>query len=169
MQVSPRQTPRTSGAYVGAALLIVIGQIALVSNLSGIRDFGEVVPLGIGLAFMVAYAMTRRYGYLVPGGIVTGIGGGILAGWVVGASDNGIYVVLAGGLGFLLIYTADVLVARVTRRWWPVIPGAAMLLIGGGMATQNEGLIKDIGLWSPLVLIAIGVWILVARSRAEKI
>jgi hypothetical protein len=101
-------------------------------------------------------------------GILTGLGSGILAAWLVGVSDSGIYVVLAGGLGFLLIYAVDVLVTRVTARWWPVVPGAATLLISGGMATQNEGLIRDVGLWSPLVLIVIGVWILVARSRAAK-
>jgi hypothetical protein len=75
---------------------------------------------------------------------------------------------LAGGLGFLLIYVVDVVVSRVTQRWWPVIPGAAILVITGGAATQNQGLIRDIGLWSPLVLVVIGVWMLVARSRAIR-
>ncbi len=32
-------------------------------------------------------------------GILTGLGSGILAAWLVGVSDSGIYVVLAGGLG----------------------------------------------------------------------
>jgi hypothetical protein len=168
MQISPRQTSHPSGAYVGGAVLIVIGLLALVSNLSGINDIGEAIPLGIGLAFIAAYAMTRHYGFLVPGGILTGIGSGILAAFVVGVTDNGTYVVLGGGLGFLLIYAVDLLVTQVTLRWWPVIPGAAMLVIAGGMATQNQGLIRDMGLWSPLVLVVIGVWILVARSRAAK-
>lgn len=167
-QVSPQQTSRPSGGYAGAAVLIVIGLIALAANLSGISNIGDAVPLGIGLVFLVAYAMTRHYGFLVPGGILTGIGSGLLAASLIGVSDNGTYVVLGGGLGFLLIYALDVLAARVTRRWWPLVPGTAMVLIAGGMATQNEGLMRQIGNWSPLVLVAIGIWLLVARSRTAK-
>ncbi len=168
MQVSPSRTPRASGAYVGGAVLIVIGLVALFSNLTGIEKAGDAIPLGIGLAFMVAYAMTRSYGFLVPGAILTGVGSGILAASLAGANDNGVYVGIAGGLGFLLIYAIDILVSRVTQRWWPVIPGAAMLVITGETASRSGGLIGDIGLWSPLLLVVIGVWILIARGRSAK-
>ncbi len=124
--------------------------------------------LGLRVVFLFAYAMTRSYGFLVPGGILTGVGAGILAASLAGASDNQIYVGVAGGLGFLSIYALDVLVSKVTRRWWPVIPGAVMLVMSGGLASQQVGLIRDVGLWSPVVLIVIGIGILVSRSRTAK-
>lgn len=171
MAVTPNQAPpalgghRGSGAYVGAAILIVIGTLALVGNLYGSQYTDQAIPLGIGLAFLVAYALTRQYGFLVPGGIVTGIGAGLFAATVAGASDNGPYVVLAGGLGFLAIFALDAVVTRSANRWWPVIPGGAMILSGSAMATQNEGLIRQIGTWSPLLLVLLGLWILIARAR----
>ena len=168
MQGTPKRTPRTSGANVGAALLIVIGVTALVANVLGDKIGGDVVPLGIGVAFLVAYALTRHYGFLVAGGILTGVGGGVLAASLAGASDSGVYVVLAGGLGFVLVYAVDASTTGIAARWWPLIPGGAMLLVAGGMATRNEGVMRQIGIWSPLVLVLIGVWILIARSRTER-
>jgi len=36
------------------------------------------------------------------------------------------------------------------------------------MATKNSGLLQQLGLWSPGVLIAVGVWILIARGRGIR-
>lgn len=166
-QVNPKDN-RNSGALVGAVLLIVIGAGALVANLGGGKAGENAIPLAIGVAFMVAYALTRRYGYLVPGGILSGIGAGILAAFLVGATDSGPYAVIGGGLGFVLIYAIDLLASGQRAHWWPVIPGGVMLLVGGGLATNNEGLISRVGTWSPLLLVALGVWILVARGRLVR-
>ena len=165
---APATKPQGRGSIVGAVLLIVIGLVALVANLSGIQNAGDAIPLAVGLAFLAAYALTRAYGLLVAGGIVAGFGAGILAASLAGVTDNGFYVVLGGGLGFLLIYGVDVLVTRLTARWWPVLPGTAMVLIAGGIATGDQGLIREVGLWSPVILVVIGAWILLARSRAIK-
>jgi hypothetical protein len=166
METQPKQTDtRNSGAFVGAALLIVIGVGALVANLGGGRTGEDAIPLAIGVAFMVAYALTRRYGYLVAGGILSGIGSGILTASLLGVTDSGPYAVIGGGLGFLLIYGLDLLSSGPRAHWWPVIPGSLMILIGGGLATDNEGFIRQVGIWSPLLLVALGVWILVTRGR----
>ena len=125
---------RNSGDYIGATLLIVIGICALVANLWGKKYVEESIPLAIGVAFLVAYGLTRRYGYLVPGGILSGVGAGVLTSSLLNASDGGPYTVIGGGLGFLLIFCVDTLVSRGTMRWWPVIPGGLMVLtsLGGG-------------------------------------
>jgi hypothetical protein len=164
MDTSPKQT-RNSGTYVGAAILILVGLFALMANLGGPRIGEEAIPLAIGIAFMVAYAFTRRYGYLVPGGILTGVGGGILVASLLGLSDNGPLAVIGGGLGFLLIYAVDVARSGLAARWWPIVPGALMVLIGAGTAAQNQGWVQQVGTWSPLLLIVLGIWIIVARGR----
>jgi hypothetical protein len=156
---------RNSGAYVGATLLIVIGVFAFAANIWGSRFLYESIPLAIGIAFLVAYTLTRQYGFLVPGGILSGAGAGVLASSLLNGLDGGPYVVIGGGIGFLLIFCVDMLVSRHTMRWWPVIPGGLMVLIGAGSAGENQGFIKQLEIWSPLLLIAVGVLILIARRR----
>ncbi len=168
MQVQPRQTPRASGSYAAALILIVIGVAALVSNLSG-SDLGfRVVLIAIGLAFFGTYAVTRKYGFLVPGGILTGLGAGVLVESYAGPGTNGIYAALGLAIGFFLIYAVDAVVARGSARWWPLIPGGVMLLAVGAGATDQQGFIKQVALWSPAILIVIGVWLLLVRGRTRK-
>jgi hypothetical protein len=164
LDTTPRHT-RNSGAYVGAALLILIGLFALMANLGGPRIGEEAIPFAIGIAFMVAYAITLRYGYLVPGGILTGVGGGIWIASLLGVSDQGPYAVIGGGLGFLSIYVLDVARSGLAARWWPIVPGALMVLIGAGTAAQNQGWAQQVGTWAPVLLIALGLWIIIARGR----
>lgn len=166
MSTSPHQM-RRSRSFVGPVILIVIGLGALVSNLGGDWFAGSFVPLAIGFAFLVAYAASRKYGYLVPGGILTGIGASLLAASVfrVTDTDAGAYAAIGGGIGFLLIYALDLLVSASAHRWWPVIPGSLTVVAGAGMMSGSQELIRQLGLWSPVLLIALGVVILVARLR----
>jgi len=154
-----------SGAIVVAALLIVVGFCALFGNLVNERIGADMIPLGIGLAFLVAYFATRRYGFLVPGAIVTGVGAGLALADAIGTTDNGAIVVVAGGLGFLAIYFIDLLFARETNRWWPAIPGGLMMLAGAASATDAAWGTQVAKVAVPLVLIALGVVLLVTRVR----
>jgi hypothetical protein len=153
---------------VGATLLIVIGLCALVANLWGSKYVYESIPLAIGVAFLVAYALTRQYGFLVPGAILFGVGAGLLASSLLNASDGGPYVVIGGGIGFLLIFCVDMLVSGNTNCWWPVIPGGLMVLVGAGTAGENQGFIRQLEVWSPILLVALGVFILVAHLRQPR-
>lgn len=163
-----RDSGRNSGAYVGATILIVIGVCALVANLGGSTYVYESIPLAIGVAFLVAYALTRRYGFLVPGGILSGVGAGVLTSSILNVSDGGPYVLIGGGIGFLLIFCVDALVSRSTARWWPVIPGGLMLLAGGGTLSQSNDFRRQFEIIAPLLLIGLGVLILLSRTRQTK-
>ena len=156
---------RNPGAYVGAAILIVIGLTALIANLGGEKYAYEAIPFGIGAAFLVAYALTRQYGYLVPGAILTGVGAGVLGASLFNAADGGPYGAIGAGIGFLLIFGVDMLVSRETTRWWPTIPGALMILVGAGAAGQDQEFFRQIQIWSPALLIVLGVLLLVTRVR----
>jgi hypothetical protein len=160
---------RNSGAYVGATILIVIGLFALIGNLGGNQYFGESIPLGIGVAFLAAYALTRRFGFLVPGGILTGVGTGLLLSTLAGSSDGGPFTVIGGGVGFLLIFCIDMLVTHQTTRWWPVIPGSLMVVIGAGTTTGNEEVWRQVQVWSPVMLIVLGILLLLTRIRQQKL
>ena len=155
----------TSGAVVGGALLVVVGLLALVANLGGDKLIYESIPLAIGAAFGVAYAFTRKYGFLVPAGILMGVGGGLVAADLLNQPDAGPYVGIAGGLGFLAVFVVDMLVSGTPTRWWPVIPGAVMLFAGAAAASESNADLKALQIWSPVLLIALGVLILLTRIR----
>jgi uncharacterized membrane protein len=167
MEIRPKQA-RSSSSYVAAVLLIVIGLGVLVNNLGGGRFGGSFVPLAVGVAFLVANAVARKYGYLVPGGILTGVGAGMLTASLLNVSDQGALAAIGGGIGFLLIYAIDLIVSGAAARWWPVIPGSLMVVAGASVAGDNQEAIRRLGQWSPLLLIALGIWILVARSRTRS-
>jgi hypothetical protein len=123
----------------------------------------DVIVLVIGLVFAIAFAGTRRYGLLIPAGILIGLGLGIV---LEDFRVQGEPVVLGLGLGFLAIYAADFLTsgARAPGRWWPLIPGAILTVIAGAESTFGAEGARLIEVGWPILLIAAGAWLLL-RGR----
>jgi hypothetical protein len=147
--------------WLPGVILIVVGVTLFAMQLLHLN--GDVIVLVIGLVFAIAYAGTRRYGLLIPAGILTGLGAGILL------EDFGVMgepVVLGLGLGFLAIYGGDLLTsgARAPGRWWPLIPGAILSVIAGAESTFGAEGARVIQQGWPILLIAVGAWLLL-RGR----
>lgn len=166
METQPQGT-RNSGAYVGALLLIVIGLAALSANLGGDKYIYEAIPLVIGIVFFIAYATNRHYGLLVPAGILSGLGAGLLLSSVFNATDQQVapYLVDGIGLGFLSIFVIDLIVTRSAARWWPLVPGGLMVVIGSGASLTRQEITDQFGIWVPILLIVLGVTLLLTRAR----
>jgi len=149
--------------WLPGVILIVIG--ATLFAIQWLHLDADIIVLVIGLVFAGAYAATRRYGLLIPAGIVTVLGAGILL------EDFGVTrepVVLGLGLGFLAIYGVDLATSRSPQRarWWPLIPGAILIAVAGaGGAFGDEGGRTIQQAW-PVILIVIGAWLLV-RGRVS--
>ena len=151
------------GGWLPGVILIAVGATLFAAELLNLD--GDVVVLVVGLIFAAAYAATRRYGALIPAGILTGLGTGIL---LENAGVMGEPVVLGLGLGFLAIYAVDLLStgAQVPGRWWPLIPGAIFTIIAAAESTFGpEGARLASQGW-PVILIAAGAWLLL-RGRAS--
>jgi hypothetical protein len=147
--------------WLPGVILIVVGVTLFAVQLLHLD--ADVIVLVIGLVFAIAYAGTRRYGLLIPAGILTGLGAGILL------EDFGVMgepVVLGLGLGFLAIYGGDLLTsgARAPGRWWPLIPGAILTVIAGAESTFGAEGARVIQQGWPILLIAVGAWLLL-RGR----
>jgi hypothetical protein len=124
-------------------------------------DATLVVP-GVGLAFIAAYLVTRQYGLLIPGGILTGLGVGLVVA-AQGGPDEA--VVLGLGLGFVAIPVIDGRLGDGDAAWWPLIPGGILTVVGVSRITG----IRDIGIYLvPAALILIGVVVLVRPSRDRR-
>lgn len=141
-------------------MLIAIGTALLLALTTGAG--GEVLVGLLGLAFLAAYATTRAYGFLVPGGILTGLGAGILTAARSGPDEA---VVLGLGAGFLVIALMSALVGpRPAAWWWPLIPGGVLSAVAAAGLTDVDDLPAYL---VPAALIVVGVTLLLRRGRSS--
>lgn len=153
-----------AGRSFAGVLLVFLGVALLLIDLTGVGGVA-VVLLG-GLAFLATYAATRSYGFLVPGGILTGFGSALVA-QDVGWTDD---VALLGlGSGFLLIPVVQLL-ARAPREggwWWPVIPGG--ILVGLGVIEHLQGSAAGLVLPGLLIILGLSFLLSAALRRPEPV
>ena len=155
----------TRDQIVFAIILIVVGVAGLAARIwqpSG--NVGGWVVAAIGLGFLGAFFYTRRYGYLVPGGIMTGLGIGIVASQTfasTSAETEGGLVVIGLGAGFLSIWAIGSLVQVAESHWWPLIPGGILATVGTALLVGG-GAIQALDYWG-FVLVGIGL-IVIARA-----
>jgi len=126
---------RDVSGWLPGVILIVIG--VTLFAIQWLDLDADVIVLVIGLVFAGAYSATRRYGLLIPAGILTGLGAGILL-EDFGATREP--VALGLGLGFLAIYGVDLIALRSPERarWWPLIPGAILTVIAGAVGSRSD-------------------------------
>jgi len=151
---------RDISGWLPGVILIAVGATLFAVQLLHLD--ADVIVLVIGLVFASAFAATRRYGLLIPAGIMTGLGAGIL---LEDIGAKGEPAMLGLGLGFLAIYAVDALTsgARAPGRWWPLIPGAIITVIAGASGTFGQEGARAIEQGWPILLIAVGAWLLMRR------
>ena len=155
--------------FVFGIVLVVLGLIALVGQVwKPNEDVGGWVVMAIGLGFLAAYIYTRQYGYLVPAGIMTGLGAGIVVSksltWTTKDAEGGA-VVLGLGLGFLGIWAIGELLRVDRNRWWPVIPGTILGIVGTALLIGGQA-VQALDYWG-VILVGIGLLIM-WRTWADR-
>lgn len=159
-------------------ILILAGLYFLVDALPGVDLPGSVFFLAVGLALLIARLTTGRYGLSIAGFVVFCLG----AGWSAMELLKlpGMYGIVATllslALAFLLIHICEY--RRIGH--WPLLPALILLVFGVLFFLVltpeiNEILRPYYGLIFPVILIALGVWLLVrgalrgrrARSAAS--
>lgn len=154
---------RDMGQWLPGVVLIAIGVTLFAVQLLHLD--ADIIVLVIGLVFATAYVGTRRYGLLIPAGILTGLGVGIMF------QDLGVRgepVPLGLGLGFLAIYGVDRLTrgASAPGGWWPLIPGSILTIVAAGSSTFGDEVGRAIQQGWPILLIAAGAWLLLRRRSS---
>jgi hypothetical protein len=142
------------GSWIGGVVLIAIGVAFLLGQL--LPNAGRFVPLLVGLSFLAVFLVTRAYGFLVPAGIVTGVGVGIaLAVEDQGRVGGGLFLVSLG-LGFIAIVILGALFRLRENHPWPLVPGGILCTIG--LITLAGTRYGDVARYAwPAVLIALGL------------
>jgi hypothetical protein len=161
-----RHGPRS---VVWAWVLIGFGLLLLINNRFDLS--GGIFLLGIGAAFLAAYASNRSYGFLVPGMILAGLGIGNLF------EDLRMFGVWSDwttfwlGVGFVAIYLVDRFTWRQSTSW-PLWPGGFLVLFGFWDVAWELGLFDYewwdfVADWWPVLLIIWGVVLLRRHQGAH--
>ena len=156
----PRRTKRAPqsdpGGLVAGLVIAGIGLFFLAGQLE--PDIGRFVTMIIGLALLAVFVVTRQYGFLVPGSILTGVGIGIvLDSAASGEAESGVMMLALAG-GFLGIWVIGSIYRLPQNHWWPLIPGGILTLIGLVQLTRTD-VAGALRLW-PVVLIVLGAFVL---------
>ncbi len=151
---------------IGGILLIGLGALALIGQFV---DFTEtmgllVLPI-IAAAFLAAGVLTRHAGFIIPGGILGGLGLGayLVAGPAInvnGDAEGGVFFLgFAAGWALITLLTA---VFTKETHWWPLIPGGIMALLGGSLLFGGmfQNTLEIVGKLWPAALILGGFYII---------
>jgi hypothetical protein len=148
-----------------AGFVLAFAGVALVA----IFQFGmpaAIAPALAGAGLLGVFAVTRVYGYLVPGGVLTGLGIGLMA---ESAQNIGGAVTIGIGAGFVFVTVTDHLAAGGrSGRWWPLVPGGLLLAIGAAQNAVSRAQGESVFRWWPALLVVVGVWMLARQRRQRK-
>ena len=148
---------KTSQMSAGLILIAVGLGLYLIERVEGIGP--EAVMLVIGAAFLIAYFVRKKYGLLIPGCVLLGIGvGNVGDGTFLAFGESSM---LGLGFGFIAIYV----IARLYEgksHWWPLIPGAVMLLTG---IPVSQDWVEYLWQHWQLILVLIGALIVISAFR----
>ncbi len=172
MTTQPTTPVRTNRKpLTGGIILIAVGALALLGQLNLFENAEVFIVPALGAIFLAWGLLTRTFGLVIPGGILSSIGLGIaltegpLAG--LGEPAEGAVFLLAFAAGWLLIALLSTLTSG-GFQWWPLIPGGILALVGGLLLAGETGLqvLKVIGYAWPVALIALGAWIILRKRTA---
>lgn len=165
-----RDTGRgTRDQIVFAIVLIVVGIVGLAARFwQPTPDLGGWIVAAIGLGFLAAFAATRHYGYLVPGGIMTGLGIGIVTSqtvaWTTSEGEGGA-VVVGLALGFISIAVIGNVVRLERPTMWALIPGGILGAVGSALLV-GKGAVQLLDWWG-VGLVVIGLVIALRALTAR--
>jgi len=166
--ISEKKTYRRHNSrIVAGVILIVFGAATLLQRW---LDIGNYIVLLLGLGMLIWGSDSRKTGLIIPGGVLTGIGLGILA--IQGpwhfpyVGQNAIFLLCFAWGWFLITFLTAIFTCT---QWWALIPGGIMALIGGAILVTN-GAFRwlDLNLVYAAILIVIGLVLLVFRGRPKN-
>jgi hypothetical protein len=153
---------------IAAGVILIIFGIA--SLLQHWFDIGNFIVLLLGLGMLAWGSASRSTGWIIPGGVLTGIGLGIMATeghWFFPGADQGGAFLVCFAMGWIMI---TLLTGLFTcTQWWALIPGGIMAVIGGSLLVTNGAVRwEDLNLVYATLLLFIGLFLIVYKGRTKK-
>jgi hypothetical protein len=153
--------------WIAGAILIIVGLFLLAGRF--LPGLDRLIPLFVGLGLLGVFFVTRSPGALIPGGIVTGVGVGILVAIQGDPQFGGAGFLLSLGGGFLLVSFLGALYQIPESRYWPLIPGSILVAIGALIFAAQLGsqVLRVAADWWPIVLVIVGAYLLIAARLRQ--
>lgn len=163
---SPPPSDHVRRRQTTGMVLITIGVLTFIATIARTEIIGLLVLPALGMIFIAWGVVTKHFGFMIPGGILLGLGIGTLVQqeFMTQASSDtrGAVVVLGLALGFLAILPLCWFVAE-RLELWTLIPGGVLLVVGlclliGGTALNVLQFVGNY-FW-PLLLVGVGGYLL---------
>ncbi len=170
---TPEARSKRHSRWISGLGLIMIGALVLIEQYVESRWLGTLFLSALGGMFLLWGSTIRNIGLLIPGGMLSGLGLGIvIEGWLLGDlsgdAEAGVFL-LTLALGWALISLLSALFLEETH-WWPLIPGGLMVAIGGALLAGGRAreALEFVGsgfnrAW-PLALIVLGLYLIFRRK-----
>lgn len=168
MNTTLSTTPRKNTAWIGGAVLILFGALALVSNYYSLP--GHLLLYAPGAIFLAWGLVTRHIGPCIPGSILSGLAttAYLITGPLSGERDIRVAAIFTLSLAssFFLISLLSLYTDRGRLAWWPLIPGSILAASGGLMFGGETGLqvLNLIGKVWPAALVLAGLYVIFKRQ-----
>ena len=140
---------------VGGLVLVAIGLIIIASNV--IPGFGEWALLAVGVACLVAFALTREYGLAAAAGITGGLGVGVILTTRFSDPFDGVVFLLAFAGGFAAVWFLGLLAKPRETNLWPFIPAILFAAVAVTIVTETSVLLDALVVIGVIALIAGGL------------
>jgi hypothetical protein len=148
------------------ATLLVIGTIVAAGFVTDAVD--QYTLLAISASLLVAFGLSREYGFAVPAGITGGLGSAVLfisAGTFGPAATAGVLFLSIAG-GFASVWLLGLLAAPQERHPWPLVPAAILGSVGLAFASGQPGALSWIQVGVAALIIVAGAGMLLRRDHA---
>lgn len=173
MTINQTTTNKTRQNYITGAALILIGLFLFTVQYIQTEWLGFAILPGLGVIFLAWGIVSRNFGLLIPGGILSGLGTGV---FLMEGPFSAMDEMNKGGLIMLSFAAGWALMTILSRfvgdkfQLWPLIPGVIIGLVGAALLTGGLALeiLNLIGKSWPLGLIAAGLYILLWRKGFQQ-
>ncbi|MCP4358582.1 MAG: hypothetical protein GY796_11245 [Chloroflexi bacterium] len=158
---------------IGGIFLIGIGFLVLLAQFGIMPNLGLLFLPALGAVFLAWGILTREDGLMIPGGILSGIGWGVIAmssdlAFLNADNEGGIFLIIFG-MGFALITLLTAVFTDETH-WWALIPGGILATIGVAIMTNGVllNIVELVGKYWPITLIVLGLYVVYKAMRGEE-
>ena len=161
------QPARERKGLAGGTVLILLGVALLIGPLTGWQFTWLALPT-LAVIFLAWGLIMRSFGLIIPGGILAGIALGTALmqnrpGLLDGPDNGGLFLLcFAAGWGLITLLSP---LTEGGFRWWPLIPGGIMAVVGTALLTNQLHTLAWLNIAGPLLLIGLGVWVIFRRRE----
>ena len=127
---------------VGGLVLVAIGIVIIAAQL--IPGFGQYTLLAVGIVCLIAFALTREYGYAVATGITGGLGVGIVLSSLASDPYDGVIFMSSFAAGFLAVWILGLGAKPRETNPWPLVPAAIFAAIAVTIVTESSLLLQAV-------------------------